>query len=302
MFGYMYLVSNLNKSYGTKVVLNNINAHFPTGKVIGLLGPNGAGKTTLIRILNLITKQDSGEVSFDQKKLGTSNLQSIGYMPEEKGLYPNMTVTDQLKFFGKLREMQTSLINEKIKYWLDRFQMQQYAKMKLSALSKGNQQKIQFIITVMHEPKVLILDEPLSGLDPVNAEVINQVIEEFTKMGKTIIFSTHRMEQVDDICDYVILLNHGCKILEGNLAQIKKDHIEKQIRIQLLEISDAEKLIDYLKTQAIKATQKGDKIIVDIPEGKDFNSLAQIIFAINIPLLTIQQVLPTMNQIFFKYV
>ena len=215
-------VKNVTKKFGNFTALNNVSITVPKNSIFGLLGPNGAGKTTLIRIINQITMPDSGEVFLDGEPLKNEDVQYIGYLPEERGLYKNMKVGEQAIYLAMLKGMPKKEAKENLKYWFDKFDIASWWNKKINELSKGQAQKVQFVITVMHKPKLLIFDEVFSGLDPINANLIRDEILELRDKGTTIIFSTHRMESVEELCDHIALIDHSNKILEGNLNDIKK--------------------------------------------------------------------------------
>ncbi len=233
----MLRAENVTKSYnaGKKVALENFSIDVPEASIYGLLGPNGAGKTTFIRIVNQISQQDSGEIYINNKKLNSSHIADIGYMPEERGLYKNMTVGDQLLYFGELKGMKKSEALKEAKYWFDQLEIDHWWKKKLSELSKGMAQKIQFVVTVLHRPKLLILDEPFSGFDPVNANLIKDQIIKLKEQGTTIILSTHRMESVEEMCDHVALINHAKKILDGKIFEVREQFKKNIFSVQLAE-------------------------------------------------------------------
>lgn len=230
---------NVTKTYnaGKKVALNNFSIEVPKGSIYGLLGPNGAGKTSFIRIINQITKPDSGEIYIDGTKLNPDHIKNIGYMPEERGLYKNMTVGDQLVYFGELKGMSKNDAIDRAKYWFDQLNIDQWWKKKLSELSKGMAQKIQFVVTVLHQPKLLILDEPFSGFDPVNANLIKDKILQLKEEGTTIILSTHRMESVEEMCDYVALINQSNKVLDGKVFDVREQFKQNQYNVVLTEVN-----------------------------------------------------------------
>jgi ABC-2 type transport system ATP-binding protein len=217
-------VSNITKRYTEHVALNNVSLAVPEKSIFGLLGPNGAGKTTLIRIINQIINADEGQIMLNGSALNPSHTSLIGYLPEERGLYKKMKVGDQLIYLSQLKGMTKKVATEKSKSWLKKFEALEWWNKKIEDLSKGMAQKIQFISTVMHEPKLIILDEPFSGFDPVNAKVITDEIFELREKGSTIIFSTHRMETVEELCDHIALINKSKKILEGPKKQVKETY------------------------------------------------------------------------------
>ena len=217
-------VQNVVKQYGNYTALNNVSLQVPKGSIYGLLGPNGAGKTTLIRIINQITMPDSGVVLLDGEKLKPEHVQYIGYMPEERGLYKTMKVGEQCLYLAQLKGMPEAEAKKQLKYWFEKLEIQGWWDKKIQELSKGMAQKIQFVVTVLHNPKLLILDEPFSGFDPVNANLIKDEIIELNKKGTSVIFSTHRMESVEEMCDYIALIHKSNKLIEGKLEDVKRQH------------------------------------------------------------------------------
>lgn len=217
-------VQNVVKQYGDYIALNNVSLQVPKGSIYGLLGPNGAGKTSLIRIINQITMPDSGVVFLDGEKLHPEHVKYIGYMPEERGLYKTMKVGEQCLYLAQLKGMPEAEAKKQLKYWFEKFEIQGWWDKKIQELSKGMAQKIQFIVTVLHQPKLLILDEPFSGFDPVNANLIKDEIIELNKKGTSVIFSTHRMESVEEMCDYIALIHKSNKLIEGKLDDVKRQH------------------------------------------------------------------------------
>ncbi|EAZ95836.1 ABC transporter, ATP-binding protein [Flavobacteria bacterium BAL38] len=217
-------VQNVVKQYGDYTALNNVSLQVPKGSIYGLLGPNGAGKTSLIRIINQITMPDSGIVLLDGEKLKPEHVQYIGYMPEERGLYKTMKVGEQCLYLAQLKGMPEAEAKKQLKYWFEKLEIQGWWDKKIQELSKGMAQKIQFVVTVLHNPKLLILDEPFSGFDPVNANLIKDEIIELNKKGTSVIFSTHRMESVEEMCDYIALIHKSNKLIEGKLDDVKRQH------------------------------------------------------------------------------
>jgi ABC-2 type transport system ATP-binding protein len=214
-------VLNVRKAYAAHVALDGVSLSIPEGSIFGLLGPNGAGKTSLIRIITQITGADEGEIRFRGERLNPSHIAQIGYLPEERGLYKKMKVGEQLLYLARLRGLSRADATARIKQWLNRFEIKEWAGKNVEDLSKGMQQKVQFIATVLHEPKLIILDEPFSGFDPINANLIKDEILELRNQGATIIFSTHRMESVEELCDSIALINKSHKVLDGSVADIK---------------------------------------------------------------------------------
>lgn len=216
-------INNVVKKYGDFTALNNVSIHIPKGSVYGLLGPNGAGKTSLIRIINQITMPDEGTIFLDGEPLSPKHTSDIGYLPEERGLYKSMKVGEQALYLAQLKGLSKAEAKKRLKYWFDKFDISAWWNKKIEELSKGMAQKVQFIVTVLHQPKLLIFDEPFSGFDPINAQLIAQEILKLRDEGATIIFSTHRMESVEEMCDEIALINKSNKILDGKLIDIKRE-------------------------------------------------------------------------------
>lgn len=233
----MLNISHLNKSYGNHRALTEVSMEVPEGVIFGLLGPNGAGKTTLIRIINQIIEQDSGLVEIDGKPLSPDDIRKIGYLPEERGLYKKMTVWDQLIYFSQLKGLDQTVAKQKVKNWLEKLEIGSWRDKKIEDLSKGMAQKVQFISTVIHEPRLLILDEPFSGFDPVNAEIIKNEILELKAKGTTVILSTHRMESVELLCDHVAMINKSRKILDGTIREVKNSFRPEVFSVVLTRLS-----------------------------------------------------------------
>ncbi len=226
-------VKGVSKFYGDFVALNQLNLSIEQGRIFGLLGPNGAGKTSLIRIINQITAPDEGSVLFDGEALNPEHIGQIGYLPEERGLYPKMKVLEQLVYLARLKGLDKQVAQREVKNWMARFKIADWQNKMLEELSKGMAQKIQFIATVIHKPRLLIFDEPFTGFDPVNTELIKHEIERLRDRGASVIFSTHRMESVEEICDEIALINKGEKILEGGLSKVKSAYREHEYLVLL---------------------------------------------------------------------
>lgn len=227
-------VENVVKQYGDYVALNKVSLTVPKGSIYGLLGPNGAGKTSLIRIINQITMPDSGTVTFDGELLKPQHVQFIGYLPEERGLYKSMKVGEQCLYLAQMKGLSKAEATTQLKYWFDRLEIQGWWNKKIQELSKGMAQKIQFVVCVLHKPKLLIFDEPFSGFDPVNANIIKDEILELKKEGSTIIFSTHRMESVEELCDDIALIHQSNKLIEGKLTDVKKQYRTNSFEVGIL--------------------------------------------------------------------
>jgi ABC-2 type transport system ATP-binding protein len=227
-------VQGVSKQFGAYTALNNVSLNVPNGSIYGLLGPNGAGKTTLIRIINQITMPDSGIVLFDGKPLKLEDVQYIGYLPEERGLYKTMKVGEQCLYLAQLKGLSLQEAKKQLKYWFEKFEIEGWWNKKIQELSKGMAQKVQFIVTVLHKPKLLILDEPFSGFDPVNANLIKDEIIELNKQGTSVIFSTHRMESVEEMCNYIALIHKSNKLIEGKLTDVKKQFRTNTFQVGIL--------------------------------------------------------------------
>ena len=218
----------VTKSFGKTHAVQNVSFSTERGRIFGLLGPNGAGKTTMIRMINYIIDPDEGDITVNGKKVSPKTQKMIGYMPEERGLYKKMQVGEQLMYLAQLKGLSSGEAREKIRYWLNRFDASDWHKKKVGELSKGMSQKIQFIATIVHEPEIYIFDEPFSGLDPINSELLKEIILELREKGKAILFSTHRMEQVEQMCDDICLFNNGRVVLTGNLGRSKRNLVKIQ--------------------------------------------------------------------------
>lgn len=227
-------VKNVVKKYGDYTALNEVSLTVPKGSIYGLLGPNGAGKTSLIRIINQITMPDSGEIILDGEKLQPKHVQYIGYLPEERGLYKTMKVGEQCLYLAKMKGLSKAEAKKQLDYWFDRLEIQGWWNKKIQELSKGMAQKIQFVVTVLHKPKLLIFDEPFSGFDPVNANLIKDEILALREQGSTIIFSTHRMESVEELCDHIALIHKSNKLIEGKLIDVKKQFRKNSFEVGIL--------------------------------------------------------------------
>ena len=241
-------VENVYKNFGNFTALNNVSISVPKGSVFGLLGPNGAGKTSLIRIINQITLPDSGNILLDGEQLKPHHVHQIGYLPEERGLYKSMKVGEQALYLAQLKGLSEGDARKKLKYWFDKFEISDWWNKKIQELSKGMAQKVQFIVTVLHEPKLLIFDEPFSGFDPINANLIKDEILKLRDEGASIIFSTHRMESVEELCDNIALIDKSNKILDGKLNEIKQEFKTNQFEVGLL-CDEKEDLLNQVNTQ-----------------------------------------------------
>ena len=227
-------VNKILKQYGDFTALNEVTISVPKGSIYGLLGPNGAGKTSLIRIINQITMPDKGEILLDGEVLSPKHIQQIGYLPEERGLYKSMKVGEQCLYLAQLKGLSRSEAKKQLDYWFEKLEIQGWWNKKIEELSKGMTQKVQFVVCILHKPKLLIFDEPFSGFDPVNANVIKDEILELQKQGATIIFSTHRMESVEELCDHIALIHKSNKLIEGKLSDVKKQFRTNSFEVGIL--------------------------------------------------------------------
>jgi len=293
-------ISHLEKNYATKKAVDDISFSIPKGSIFGLLGPNGAGKTTLLRMITGIFYPDNGQILFDGQTFDPArDIADIGYMPEERGLYKKMKVAEQVLYLAQLKGMSSKDARLKMKYWFDKFQINSWSDKKVEELSKGMQQKVQFISTVMHEPKLLILDEPFSGLDPINSVLIQNEIFELAKKGITIIFSTHRMEQVEEICDHIVLVNNGKKILDGKVQQIKQDFKKHLFQIKLGLVPNPAQLATYHFTII---EQDGNSLIVKVNEDSQTNDILKHFINHDLQVTYFEEVLPTISEVFIEQV
>ena len=291
-------LQHLKKYYATQKAVDDISFNIERGSIFGLLGPNGAGKTTLLRMITGIFYPDEGQILFDGKPFDPMNdIRHIGYMPEERGLYKKMKIGEQALYLAQLKGLSRSEAMDRIKFWFNRLDMQSWWNKKVEDLSKGMSQKLQFVTTVLHEPKLVILDEPFSGLDPVNANLIKDEIFALAQNGCTVIFSTHRMEQVEEICDHIVLVNMGKKILDGTVHQIKHDFKEHKFSISLQQLPDS------MADPAFTITgSKQNTLTVQINEGYTSNQLLQYFLQRDILIHSFHEVLPTLNEIFIREV
>ena len=292
----MLEIRQLNKTYGSHRALTDLDLVVPEAGIFGLLGPNGAGKTTLIRIINQIIEQDSGEVVLDGQQLSGEAIRKIGYLPEERGLYKKMGVWDQLIYFSRIKGLTAAEAKQRVSYWLEKFEISSWKNKKIEDLSKGMAQKIQFIATVIHSPRVLILDEPFSGFDPVNAAMLKNEILELKKGGTTILLSTHRMESVELLCDQVAMIHKSKKILDGSIREIKSRFRPLEIRASLQHLNQ-----ELPPAWKIEATEDG-KVDLSIPlNGQSPNQLLHELMAFG-EVISFQERFPSMEEIFIQQV
>src|SRR5262245_590656 len=292
-------VQHLKKYFATQKAVDDISFTVDKGSIFGLLGPNGAGKTTLIRMITGIFYPDEGQILFDGKKFDPINdVVYIGYMPEERGLYKKMKIGEQAMYLAQLKGLSKNEAFNKIKEWFIKFEMQSWWSKKVEDLSKGMSQKLQFVTTVLHEPKLIILDEPFSGLDPVNSNLIKEEIYNLAQRGSTIIFSTHRMEQVEEICDHIVLVNKGKKILDGTVKGVKHQFKENLFSIGFEEIPS--NLNGSPPFEKVGEVDHG--YVVKITEGNKPNDVLNYFLKQNAKIISFNEMLPSLSDIFIKLV
>ncbi len=297
-------VQQATKRFGSFTALHEVSINVPKGSIFGLLGPNGAGKTTLIRIINQITLPDHGNVYLDNELLKPEHIKDIGYLPEERGLYKSMKVGEQALYLAQLKGLSKKEANERLRYWFDKFEITHWWNKKIQELSKGMAQKVQFIVTVLHRPKLLIFDEPFSGFDPINANVIKDEILQLRDEGATVIFSTHRMESVEELCDHIALINKSKKILEGNVSDIKRAFKSNTFEVGLLA-ENSNGLYDTLKSKFdvapadFKTIDDQLKLKITLDQNTSSNHLLSYLSE-KAQVVRFNEVIPSINEIFIK--
>ncbi len=296
-------IENVSKRYSNHIALDNVSFQIPEKSVFGLLGPNGAGKTSLIRIINQITGPDEGEIFFKGEKLQAKHIEQIGYLPEERGLYKKMTVGDQVLYLARLKGLSKQEARKRMRLWFEKFEMQGWWKKKVEELSKGMQQKVQFIVTVIHEPELLILDEPFSGFDPINAQLIKNEILDLKKKGATVIFSTHNMGSVEELCDHIALINKSKKILDGSVKDIRK-----AFRTNTYQISFRGNVMGFTNAlwtgaEVLEKHTEDDvhTFTLKVLHNLTPNQLLQAVLP-TCELLSFNEIIPSMNDIFIRKV
>jgi ABC-2 type transport system ATP-binding protein len=294
---------NIVKRYSTHTALDNVSIDIPSQSIFGLLGPNGAGKTSLIRIINHITAPDSGEIFFENEKLSAKHIEQIGYLPEERGLYKKMEVGEQALYLAQLKGLKKAEAKKRLNFWFEKFEISAWWNKKVEELSKGMQQKVQFIVTVLHEPKLLILDEPFSGFDPINANLIKNEILELKKQGATILFSTHNMASVEELCDNIALINHSKNILSGSVKEIRRAN-----RLDTYEIEFSGNMMGFTNAmwtygKLVEHSVDGEmcKAKVKLTPGSTSNQLLSSILSA-VEIHSFKENVPSMNDIFIKKV
>lgn len=291
------------KQFGNFRALDDVSIAVPEGKIFGLLGPNGAGKTTLIRIINQITIPDAGEVYFSGKEAHPDDVYKIGYLPEERGLYKKMKVGEQAMYLARLKGMSSSQAERELKKWFVKFGIQNWWGKKVEELSKGMAQKVQFITTILHQPKLLILDEPFSGFDPVNAQLIREEILALRDKGTSIILSTHNMESVEALCDEIALINKSKLVVSGGVDDIRREHGQNQVEViyrgsEAMNFRDSELVIDVVDEDF-----KGDRrAIIEIEKGVKSGALLTDVLKYTQDIVSFKELIPSMNDIFIKLV
>jgi ABC-2 type transport system ATP-binding protein len=299
----LFEARNISKNYGNYRALDDVSISVEQGSVFGLLGPNGAGKTSLIRIINQITIPDTGELLFKGKPMVLSDVQRIGYLPEERGLYKKMQVGEQCLYLARLRGLDKQEAKRRLRVWFEKFEMQSWWNKKIEELSKGMAQKVQFVVTVLHEPELLIFDEPFSGFDPVNASIIRNEILELRKNGATIIFSTHRMETVEELCDSIALINKSKKILDGKVRDIQNEFrtntFEVEFRGNMLSFTTAL----WAGFELVEKQTEGNfcKVRLRMLGNNNVNNLFQAVMPV-CEIVSFREVIPTMDEIFIRNV
>lgn len=297
----MLVVKDIVKQYANHCALDHVSLTVEKGKIFGLLGPNGAGKTSLIRIITQITAPDSGEVLFNGERLNSNHISQIGYLPEERGLYKKMEIGEQVLYLSKLKGLTTAEATKRIKYWFEKLEMKDWWNKKVEDLSKGMQQKVQFVATVLHQPELIILDEPFSGFDPVNADIIKNEILELNKQGATFIFSTHRMESVEELCDHIALIDRSKKILDGSVDEIKYTYKNNTYWLEFegdLKHEKSQGVFNILQTEKAK----GNNVIkIKLLPGRTVNEVLQLLLP-DVSINRLEEVIPTMNDIFIDKV
>tara|TARA_Y100000766_G_scaffold60681_1_gene49945 strand:+ start:891 stop:1817 length:927 start_codon:yes stop_codon:yes gene_type:complete len=299
-------IDSVSKHFGQFTALNNVSINIPEGSIFGLLGPNGAGKTTLIRIINQITAPDTGKILFNNSALNINHIKEIGYLPEERGLYPKMKIGEQAIYLAQLKGMDRQKARLELKKWFEKFDISDWWNKKVTELSKGMAQKVQFIVTVLHKPKLLIFDEPFSGFDPINANLIKDEILQLNKDGATVIFSTHRMESVEELCEYIALINKSNKILDGKLDDIKRNFRTNtfEIAVSANEVQTLKKQLE-LKYDILEPTFRtiGDnlKMNVKLKSNQNSDDLIKLLNECS-KIIHFKEVIPSANEIFINSV
>jgi ABC-2 type transport system ATP-binding protein len=295
-------VENVYKYFDDKCVSNDISLEIPQGEIFGLLGPNGAGKTTLIRMLATITQPDKGSIYLNGEALSEKHIKQIGYMPEERGLYKKMSVVDQLLFFAELKGYTRSQAKEEVKFWMNKLDIVDWAPKKMEELSKGMAQKIQFISTILHKPKFLILDEPFSGFDPVNADMVKDLIIELKNQGTTILFSTHRMDNIEELCNHLAIIHQGEKILDGKINEIRQQFFNREYALEFIENENIEYTHNEFSVIQTQINNFGRReFTIQLKENQEPRELLNH-YAQYSNMIGFKEKIPTIHQIFVNQV
>ena len=298
----MLEIRNIVKEYANHRALDNVSMHIAKGSIFGLLGPNGAGKTSLIRIINQITAPDSGEIYFDGEPLNPRHLGRIGYLPDERGLYQKMAIGEQMLYLAQLKGLARNTAISRIKHWFEKMDMQTWWNKKVEDLSKGMQQKVQFVATVLHEPDLIILDEPFSGFDPVNANIIKEEILALNQQGATIIFSTHRMESVEELCDSIVLVNKSKKVLDGSIKTIKDRYRANTYKLTYLHCDTPVHDVDGLFVIKNRSTIDGyTALTIQVAQNRTINEVLVHVISL-VQVHELKEIVPSIHDIFIDQV
>ena len=289
-------IEDVVKTYDKHIAVNHVSFDMPEGCIFGMLGPNGAGKSSLIRMITTITRPDSGKIFFANEPLNSGHPEQIGYMPEERGLYKKMKIGDHMLYLAQLKGLSYNDARTEVKKWFIKLDITSWWDKKVEELSKGMQQKVQFVSTVIHKPRLLILDEPFSGLDPLNADLLKNEIYELHKNGTSIIFSTHRMEQVEEICDKIVLINKGKNVLFGSVKDIKQDFKENLFRI------DYEGALPDMNDEIMFVEKTPQYLTLKLNDGTDSNGILRHLLDSGTHVTAFNEILPTLNEIFIRQV
>ena len=290
-------IDDVVKTYDKHVAVNHVSFDMPEGCIFGMLGPNGAGKSSLIRMITTITRPDAGTIFFDGERLNSRHPEQIGYMPEERGLYKKMKIGDHMMYLAQLKGLSYNDARREVKYWFERLDIVDWWSKKVEELSKGMQQKVQFVSTVLHKPRLLILDEPFSGLDPVNADLLKNEIYELNKQGTSIIFSTHRMEQVEEICDKIVLIDKGQNVLYGNVRDIKQSFKENLFRV------DFEGALPDLSDKGVEVVEATPQYVkLKLRTDAESSGVLRHLLDANVRIIAFNEILPSLNEIFIRQV
>ena len=299
----LFIAKNITKTFTHHKALDKVSITVPEGSIFGLLGPNGAGKTTFIRIVNRILAPDEGELIFMGKSLSPSDISKIGYLPEERGLYKKMNVGEQALYLALLKGMTRHDALQKLNFWFEKFELKSWWNRKVEELSKGMQQKVQFIVTIMHEPILLIFDEPFSGFDPINVNLLKEEILELSRKGSTIIFSTHNMASVEELCDHIALINKAQKILDGNVWEIKKTYKTNTYEVRYTNFEGSLSGILPASFNVLEQSSENEhyRSKIRIPAGVTPNDLIREILP-HVMIMSVNEIIPSMNDIFIRTV